>query len=49
MDKIQFGSAPHEIDEFAHKVLTGEKVATSSLLDYYLIEKKKKVRLEMFS
>jgi len=41
MQKIQFGDTSHEINDLAQKVLTGEKVATSSLLDYYLIGKKK--------
>jgi len=45
MDKIQFGSTPQEMDELAHKVLTGEKVATSSLLDDYLTGKKKESRV----
>lgn len=50
MDKIQFGSVPHEIDELAHKVLAGEKVATSSLLDYYLIGKKRRSKVgDVFS
>ncbi len=33
--QIQFGSAAKDIDELAQKVLSGEKTATSSLLDYY--------------
>lgn len=37
MEKIKFGSLPDEIDDLAQKVLTGEKVATSSLYDYYLV------------
>lgn len=36
MDKIKFGSTSNEIDDLANKVLSGEKVATSSLLDYHL-------------
>lgn len=36
MEKIKFGSSPIDIDNLANKVLTGEKTATSSLLDYYL-------------
>ncbi|MDR1202761.1 MAG: ASCH domain-containing protein [Tannerellaceae bacterium] len=35
IEKIQFGSSSYEIDSLANKVLIGEKVATSSLLDYY--------------
>jgi len=50
MEEMQFGSSLHEIDELAHKVLTGEKVATSSLLDYYLIGKKKQSKIgDIFS
>lgn len=33
--QIKFGSADEVIDELARKVLSGEKTATSSLLDYY--------------
>jgi uncharacterized protein YhfF len=35
IEKIKFGSSPEVIDDLANKVLTGEKTATSSLLDYY--------------
>lgn len=35
--RIKFGSAEKEIDELARKVLSGEKTATSSLLDYYRV------------
>ena len=38
---IQFGSTASEIDDLAHKVLTGEKTATSSLHDYHLLGLKK--------
>lgn len=38
--RIQFGSAA---DELAEKVLTGEKIATSSLYDYYNINLKEKM------
>lgn len=41
IQKFQLGSSPAEIDDLAHKVLTGEKTATSSLLDYYLLGLKK--------
>lgn len=41
MEKVKFGSSPIEIDDLANKVLTGEKTATSSLLDYYLNRLKK--------
>jgi len=33
--QIKFGSTEKEINELAQKVLSGDKVATSSLLDYY--------------
>jgi len=36
IEKIKFGGSPREIDDLADKVLKGEKVATSSLYDYYL-------------
>lgn len=50
MEKIQFGSTPNEINELAQKVLSGEKVATSSLLDYYLTGKKKQSNIgDIFS
>ena len=39
--KIKFGSSPNDIDDLASKVLTGEKTATSSLLDYYFMGLKK--------
>lgn len=39
---VKFGSTPSEIDSLANKVLTGEKVATSSLLDYYVLGLKKR-------
>lgn len=42
IEKIKFGSLPSEMDELASKVITGEKIATSSLLDLYLIGKKKR-------
>lgn len=49
-EKIQFGSIPHEMDDLANKVLTGEKVATSSLLDYYLNGLKKQSKVgDLFS
>lgn len=35
--QIKFGSTEKDINELANKVLTGEKTATSSLLDYYRI------------
>lgn len=35
MGKIKFSSLPDEIAYLAKKVLTGEKVVTSSLYDYY--------------
>jgi uncharacterized protein YhfF len=41
IEKIKFGSSSVEIDNLANKVLTGEKVATSSLLDYHLLNIKK--------
>lgn len=41
IEKIKFGSSPAEIDDLANKVIMGEKTATSSLLDLYLIGKKK--------
>lgn len=41
MGKIKFSSLPDEIAHLAKKVLTGEKVVTSSLYDYYLIGLKK--------
>jgi len=48
--KIQFASTPHEIDDLAQKVIFGEKVATSSLLDYYLAGKKRQSKLgDVFS
>ncbi len=48
--KIKFGSSPSEINDLANKVLTGEKIATSSLLDYYLINKKKRSEVgDLFS
>jgi len=42
IEKIKFGGTSFEIDDLANKVLIGEKVATSSLLEYYLIGKKKR-------
>jgi len=33
--QIKFGGTNKEIDELAQKVLSGEKIATSSLFDYY--------------
>ncbi len=48
--KIQFGATADEIDDLAHKVITGEKIATSSLHDYYLIGKKKQSKIgDVFS
>ena len=38
--KIKFGSSKKEIDELAEKVIKGEKIATSSLLEYYKAELK---------
>lgn len=35
MEKVKFGGSFAEIDDLANKVLSGEKVATSSLLIYY--------------
>lgn len=50
VEKIQFGGSPFEIDNLALKVLNGEKTATSSLLDYYLIGLKKKSQIgDVFS
>lgn len=43
--KIQFGVTAYEIDDLAHKVITREKIATSSLYDYYLIGKKKQSKV----
>ena len=45
IEKVKFGNSIYEIDDLANKVLIGEKVATSSLLDYYLIRKKKKSKV----
>lgn len=45
LETIKFGSSPYEVDELAYKVLKQEKVATSSLLDYYLIGKKKRRKI----
>lgn len=45
LETIKFGSSPYEVDELAYKVLKQEKVATSSLLDYYLIGKKKRSKI----
>ena len=33
--RIKFGKEKEEIDELANKILSGEKTATSSLLEYY--------------
>lgn len=41
IEKVKFGSSPHDIDDLAEKVLIGEKISTSSLLDYYHIGLKK--------
>jgi len=41
IEKIRFSGSPRDIDDLANKVLAGEKVATSSLSDYYLIGLKK--------
>ena len=41
IEKIKFGASPCDIDNLAEKVITGEKVSTSSLLDYYLLGLKK--------
>ena len=50
IEKIQFGRFAPEIDELANKVLVGEKIATSSLHDYYLIGKKKQSKIgDLFS
>lgn len=35
MEKVKFGDSFAEIDDLANKVLSGEKVATSSLLIYH--------------
>lgn len=43
--KIKFGSFSSEIDDLVQKVLTGEKIATSSLLDLYLIGKKERSQI----
>lgn len=32
---IKFGSTKREVNDLAHKIITKEKTATSSLLDYY--------------
>lgn len=39
--KIKFGKEKEDIDTLAGKVLSGEKTATSSLLDYYRLDLKK--------
>lgn len=36
MEEVKFGGSPIEVDELANKVLTGEKISTSSLLEYHL-------------
>ena len=38
--RIKFGKEKADIDELAQKVLSGEKIATSSLLDYYRLNLK---------
>lgn len=48
IEKIKFGSSLSEIDGLAYKVLVGEKVATSSLLDYYLIGLKKRSSINQY-
>lgn len=50
IQKIKFGGTTFEMDDLADKVLTGEKVATSSLLEYYLSGKKKRSKTgDLFS
>ena len=50
MKKIQFGVTAYEIDDLAHKVIIGVKIATSSLYDYYLLGKKKQSKVgDVFS
>jgi len=44
--KIQFGG---NTDELVHKVLSGEKVATSSLYDYYLLGLKEMSKVDDFA
>lgn len=46
IEKIKFGGSLSEIDDLANKVLTGEKIATSSLLDLYHIGKKRRSELD---
>ena len=41
MQQIKFGKEKEEIDQLAQQVLSGEKTATSSLLDYYQLNLKK--------
>jgi len=48
IEKMKFGSSPSEIDDLANKVLSGIKTSTSSLLDYYLIGRKKKSKVGDF-
>lgn len=45
IEELKFGSSPVEMDYLADKVVTGEKTATSSLLDLYLIGKKKQSKI----
>ena len=45
IEKIKFGCSSSEVDDLANKVMMGKKVATSSLLDYYLIGKKKQSKV----
>jgi uncharacterized protein YhfF len=50
IEKIKFGGSLSEIDTLANKVLTGEKIATSSLFDLYLLGKKKQSKVgDIFS
>lgn len=50
MEQIQFGATADEIDDLTRKVIIGEKIATSSLHDYYLIGKKEQSKVgDVFS
>lgn len=43
--KIKFGNIKDDIDDLAQKVLSGQKIATSSLLDYYRLNLKERSQL----
>lgn len=43
--KIKFGNTKEDIDDLAQKVVLGQKIATSSLLDYYRLNLKKQSQL----